>query len=273
MKRGTTLIEAVEYCEAIYAKVLSTDGFAYQSKAAKKEDVSYLSATYDMVRGDKEFSSWEYDRRSAEQSRLIAEAGLVVENLEQALELQDELSKIANKIKKSRRFDVPMELRHVRVDHIKNIFSLFSQDVGYLVERLAVILGAVNSTEVSDRKESTLSPEQRALNAIGVDKSRFADRNLIKEAYAVYRELDEEGRERIKSFRSQHIVDVDLVNVTNEFGTRFQRHMFFLNYKREAFAVVMSFIEKDYDFWMVNGMPAMDGMTREQVKEFYKGAA
>jgi len=271
MKIGTTLIQATEHCEAIYAKVISSQGdFTYSSKAAKKSDTEYLQRTYELLIKDNEFSKWAYERRSSEQSRLIAEAGLVIENFEQALELHDELSKIANKISKSRSFDVPFELRHVRAEHIKNIFSLFSEDVAYLVERLAVILGAVKSTEVAERKESTISPEQRALNAIGIDKSRFADRNLIAEAYAVFKDLD---KDVLSGFRSQQVVDVDLVSVTNEHGTNFWRHMFFLNGKREAFAVVMSFIDKDFDFWLVNGTPNLSGKSREQLKEFYKGAA
>ena len=130
MKKGTTLIEAFDNCEAIYDKVISNQGdFTYSSKAAKKADTEYLQRTYELLIKDNKFSNWAYERS----------------------------------------FDAPFELRHVRAEHIKNIFSLFSEDVAYLVERLAVILGAVKSTEVAERKEKTIHQILKTLEKLNAE--------------------------------------------------------------------------------------------------------
>lgn len=267
MKRGTTLIEAVAHCEEIYAKLI-TEGYSYPSKSAKKQDAEYLSGTYTMVCDDREFRKFAYNHYSTEQQRLIAEAGLDCSTLEKSLELMPELNKISKKIDKTHGY--PMYLRHVRMSHLQGVFSLFSKDVADMVERLSVILGAVQSTEVVERKEMTVSPEQRVVDAIGFDRSRLADRNLAREAFAAYKDLK---TEELKKFATQYFVSANLVNVTNEFGTNFDRHMFFLNGRREALQVAMSFVDKDFDYWLVNGKPQLAGKTYEELKEFYKGAA
>lgn len=152
MKRGTTLIEAVAHCEDIYAKLMQ--GYTYPSKAAKKEDRSYLARTYDMVTGDSEFFTFAHDYARAERERLMDEAGIDRSTIEAMYSAMSEIEKINKKISKTH--DYPLDLHNVRMCHIENIFSLFSNDVANMVERLAFILGAVKQTEVAERKEVTL---------------------------------------------------------------------------------------------------------------------
>ena len=164
--------------------------------------------------------------------------------------------------------NAPFELHQVREKHMAWIAGQDESHVE-LVRNLVALRAEMKDAEVAPKKERDTSVE-RTLKFIGIDPSRFADRPLASEAFAVMRELTPE---EVEGFRSQHFVTFTAWDVVNEFGTHFYRHMFYLNGKREALAVAMSFVDADFDYWVLNGKPDMSKMGLADIKGFYKGVA
>lgn len=164
--------------------------------------------------------------------------------------------------------NAPFDIHAVREKHMDYIKG---QDEKHaeLVSNLVALRAEMKDAEVAPKKERDTSVE-RTLKFIGIDPKRFADRPLASEAFAVLREMKPE---EIKGFRSQHHMTFTAWHVVNEFGTEFYRHMFYLNGKREAFAVAMSFISADFDQWLLNGKPDMTGQSINEITEFYNGVA
>ena len=164
--------------------------------------------------------------------------------------------------------NAPFDIHAVREKHMDYIKG---QDEKHaeLVRNLVALRAEMKDAEVAPKKERDTSVE-RTLKFIGIDPSRFADRPLASEAFAVLREMKPE---EIEGFRSQHVITFTAWDVVNEFGTHFYRHMFYLNGKREAFAVAMSFVSADFDQWLLNGQPDMTGKSITEIKEFYNKVA
>jgi hypothetical protein len=164
--------------------------------------------------------------------------------------------------------NAPFDIHAVREKHMDYIEGQ-DETHAQLVRNLVALRAEMKDAEVAPKKERDTSVE-RTLKFIGIDPSRFADRPLASEAFAVLREMEPE---EIKGFRSQHFMTFTAWDVVNEFGTHFYRHMFYLNGKREAFAVAMSFVSADFDHWLLNGKPDMSKMGLADIKNFYNKEA
>ena len=244
-------------------------GEAFANKAQKKQAMEYVNNAYDRVRNayfteikaiyDAEIARLEADY-SEDQLLTPADLGGVRWRTDLGM-------KLVTKATKSH--DVPFSLVHVREHHFTNIFNVIGSELADQMRFLVDLRAEMKDAEVAPKKERDTSVE-RTIKFIGIDPKRFADRPLASEAFAVLREMKPE---EIEGFRSQHHMTFTAWHVVNEFGTEFYRHMFYLNGKREAFAVAMSFISADFDQWLLNGQPDMTGKSADEIKEFYKGVA
>ena len=244
-------------------------GEAFANKAQKKQAMEYVNHAYDRVRGayfteikaiyDAEIARLEADYSDDE---LLTPADLGGVRWRTKLGM-----KLVTKATKSH--DVPFSLVHVRDHHFTNIFNVIGSELADQMRFLVDLRAEMNAAEIAPKKERDTSVE-RTLKFIGIDPSRFADRPLASEAFAVLRELTPE---EVEGFRSQHSMTFTAWSVVNEFGTHFYRHMFYLNGKREAFAVAMSFVNADFDQWLLNGKPDMSKMGLADIMNFYKGKA
>lgn len=244
-------------------------GEAFANKAKKKQAMEYVNHAYDRVRGayfteikaiyDAEIARLEADYSEDE---LLTPADLGGVRWRTDLGM-----KLVTKATKSH--DVPFSLVHVRDHHFTNIFNVIGSELADQMRFLVDLRAEMKDAEVAPKKERDTSVE-RTLKFIGIDPSRFADRPLASEAFAVLREMKPE---EIEGFRSQHVITFTAWHVVNEFGTEFYRHMFYLNGKREAFAVAMSFVSADFDQWLLNGQPDMTGKSITEIKEFYNKVA
>jgi hypothetical protein len=107
--------------------------------------------------------------------------------------------------------------------------------------------------------------EKRMLN--GLRDRKYADRPFIEAATAIYKEIEPE---EVIGFRSQHYITAEYHTVQNYAGTVFDRAMYFLNGKREALDVCMSYVIADFEFWLTHGRPDMSSW--DNVYDFYKEA-
>lgn len=120
-------------------------------------------------------------------------------------------------------------------------------------------------------KEAPVFPKPKRENLekkmiTGLFERKYADRPFYEAAIAIYRDMEPE---EVLGFRTQHSVTVQFHSVVNYAGTHFNRAMYFLNGKREALDVCMSYMNADFDFWLTHGKP--DLSKWDNIYAFYRG--